>query len=137
MRVLLLDDDTEFTEDVAASKPEDVVLDVAHDTGGALELLRSRRHDALILDIHMAPMLAAEPETEGLAMLGAVRGGYLGALPVVVVTDSEDPVVEEWCAKLGAARFLSKADGLSGIFAAVRDAISASPEREDHGDAGR
>lgn len=123
MRVLVVDDDTDFTNDLSALKPSDVILDVANGTEEALSLLHDRQPDAIVLDLHMLPVLASDASNEGLAVLGAVMGGYMGKIPVVIATDLRDPETKSWCQRLGAADVLDKADGLTRIFTAVRDAV--------------
>ena len=123
MRVLIVDDDTSFTNDLAALKPRDVVLEVANGTEEAFSLLRAGQPDAIVLDLHMLPVLAQEASNEGLAVLGAVRGGYMGTIPVVIATDLANQEAKDWCQELGAARVLDKAEGPTRIFAAVREVV--------------
>ena len=125
MRVLIVDDDTDFTNDLSALKPSDVILDVANGTEEAFSLLHDRQPDAIVLDLHMLPVLASDASNEGLAVLGAVTGGYMGKIPVIIATDLRDPDVKSWCQRLGAADVLDKADGLTRIFVAVREAVLA------------
>ena len=125
MRVLVVDDDIDFTNDLSALKPSDVILDVANGTEQALSLLHDRQPDAIVLDLHMLPVLASDACNEGLAVLGAVMGGYMGKIPVVIATDLRDPEEKSLCQRLGAADVLDKADGLTRIFVAVREAILA------------
>ena len=123
MRVLVVDDDASFTNDLSVLKPSDVTLDVASGTEQAFALLHEHRPDAIVLDLHMPPVLATDAANEGLAVLGAVTGGYMGGVPVVVATDLRDPEAKDWCLRLGAADVLDKADGLTRIFVAVRKAV--------------
>lgn len=125
MRVLVVDDDTDFTNDLSALKPSDVILDVANGTEEAFGLLHDRQPDAIVLDLHMVPVLATDASNEGLAVLGAVTGGYMGKIPVIIATDLRDPEARSWCQRLGAVKVLDKADGLTRIFVAVRDAVLA------------
>ena len=128
MRVLVVDDDTDFTNDLSALKPTDVILDVANGTEEAFSLLHDRQPDAIVLDLHMLPVLASDASNEGLAVLGAVMGGYRGKIPVVIATDLRDPEARRWCKRLGAADVLDKAEGLSQVFDAAREAV-----RKRHG----
>ena len=125
MRVLVVDDDSDFTRDLCSLRPSDVTLDIANGTEEALRLLHDRQPDAIVLDLHMVPVLASDASNEGLAVLGAVTGGYMGKIPVVIATDLGDPEARKWCQRLGAADVLDKADGLTRIFAAVERAVGS------------
>ena len=76
-----------------------------------------------MLDLSMAPTLATEMASEGLATLGAIVGGHRGRIPVVIATEAEDDDTEAWCRRLGAVAVLHKADGLSQVFEAAREAV--------------
>lgn len=135
MRVLVVDDDSDFTNNLSALKPADMILDVANGTEEAFDLLHNRQPDAIVLDLHMLPVLASDASNEGLAVLGAVMGGYMGKIPVVIATDLGNPEVKSWCQRLGAADVLDKADGLTRVFAAVERAVrSKCGERDISGD---
>jgi CheY-like chemotaxis protein len=115
MRVLVVDDDPAFASDLVAVKPEEMIIDVAGGTEEAIELLHADRPDVMIVDLDMIPYLAAESSNEGLAVLGAVSGGYLGEIPVIIATDRLTPQSRYWCDKLGAVAVLEKSGGLSRI----------------------
>lgn len=71
---------------------------------------------ALLLDLHMA-------DSSGLSVLMDLRQDY-PALPIVIVSASEEPRVAAAAAQLGAAGFIPKSASLDGIregLAAVRD----------------
>lgn len=123
IRMLVIDDDTQFTDHLGAVKPADISMDVVHDTASVFSHLRASDPDVIVLDLAMAPMLAVERPNEGLAVLGAIVGGHRGRIPVVVATESEDDDAEAWCKELGAAAVLHKADGLSQVFDAAREAV--------------
>ncbi len=124
MRVLVVDDDPGFTSDLMLVKPPDVILDVAHTSLEAFRLLRERTPDGVILDLTMPPVLAGDAAHEGLAVLGAILGGYSGEIPVVVATDTADADRSQWCSRLGAVQVLGKATGLGALYDAIRKAAN-------------
>jgi DNA-binding NarL/FixJ family response regulator len=72
--------------------------------------------EALLLDLHMA-------DSSGLSVLMDLRQDY-PALPIVIVSASEEPRVAAAAAQLGAAGFIPKSASLEAIregLAAVRD----------------
>jgi CheY-like chemotaxis protein len=130
MELLVVDDDQGFTEDLAEICPPDVQLTIAHGTNGAFKLLQRTSPDAVVLDLKMAASLAADPAHEGLAALGAITGGYLGEIPVIIVTESCSACAREWCFRLGARRVLEKSNGLSRIIEAARAVAVANARKK-------
>ncbi len=128
MRVLVIDDDVEFTEHLKAVKPVEVSMDVVHDSESVFAHLQVGTPDVIVLDLSMAPTLATDSASEGLAILGAIMGGHRGRVPVVIATESEDDDTEAWCRKLGAAAVLHKADGLGQVFDAAREVVVGTEE---------
>ncbi len=124
MRLLVVDDDREFAEDLAVVEPEDVEIVAAAGAEEALRVMNAQSLDAVILDLDMPPVLASESPSEGLALLGAIVGGRRGSLPVIVATDTDDDDALMWCGRMGASAVVRKSAGLTGIFAAVRAATS-------------
>lgn len=79
--------------------------------------------DTLLLDLHMA-------DSSGLAVLMDLRQDY-PALPIVIVSASEEPRVAAAAAQLGAAGFIPKSASLDAMregLAAVRDGDAWFPE---------
>ena len=126
MHVLVVDDDIDFADDLTAAAPEGVFVDVVHTASDALNRIRIRRPDVVILDVRMPPTLTRDAAHEGLAALGAITGGYVGLIPVLVVSELDDESVWLWCGKLGAAAALRKARGLTRILALAAD-VAARP----------
>lgn len=132
VRILLIDDDPRFTLHMRAVKPQDIELDTAGGTFEAFRSLRTRTPDAIILDLHMRPVLGQDEASEGLAVLGAVVGGHRGRIPVVVATEHITPALEQWALQLGAVALCSKADGLTRIFDTTRSAVCAPEAQQVH-----
>jgi len=126
VRILVVDDDVQFTSHLLSVKPRTADVEVVHDTYSAMEKLRLTEPDVVVLDMRMAPLLAPDAASEGLAILGAIRGGRRGRLPVVVVTESSDADTLAWCESLGADAVLQKADGLKQVFEAASRAVLAT-----------
>lgn len=79
--------------------------------------------EALLLDLHMA-------DSSGLSVLMDLRQDY-PALPIVIVSASEEPRVAAAAAQLGAAGFIPKSSSLDAMregLAAVRDGDGWFPE---------
>jgi DNA-binding NarL/FixJ family response regulator len=68
--------------------------------------------EALLLDLHMA-------DSTGLSVLMDLRQDY-PALPIVIVSASEEPRVAAAAAQLGAAGFIPKSSSLDAMRAALR-----------------
>lgn len=85
--------------------------------------------EALLLDLHMA-------DSSGLSVLMDLRQDY-PALPVVIVSASEEPRVSAAAAQLGAAGFIPKSASLDAMregLAAVRDGDGWFPESDEGAD---
>ena len=79
--------------------------------------------ETLLLDLHMA-------DSSGLSVLMDLRQDY-PALPIVIVSASEEPRVAAAAAQLGAAGFIPKSSSLEAMregLAAVRDGDAWFPE---------
>ncbi|HSJ78400.1 MAG TPA: response regulator transcription factor, partial [Erythrobacter sp.] len=79
--------------------------------------------EALLLDLHMA-------DSTGLSVLMDLRQDY-PALPIVIVSASEEPRVAAAAAQLGAAGFIPKSSSLDAMregLAAVKDGDGWFPE---------
>lgn len=79
--------------------------------------------EALLLDLHMA-------DSSGLSVLMDLRQDY-PALPIVIVSASEEPRVAAAAAQLGAAGFIPKSSSLDAMregLAAVRDGDGWFPD---------
>ncbi|SHN56354.1 response regulator transcription factor [Erythrobacter sanguineus] len=82
-----------------------------------------RQAEALLLDLHMA-------DSTGLSVLMDLRQDY-PALPIVIVSASEEPRVAAAAAQLGAAGFIPKSSSLDAMregLSAVRDGDGWFPE---------
>jgi signal transduction histidine kinase len=102
-RILIVDDDAANRKLVAALITRAECVPVMA-TGGkeALDILVREPIDLVLLDIMM-------PEVDGLAVLDELKKwGVLPALPVVVITASEDRAVRIEALKAGAIDFISK-----------------------------
>jgi DNA-binding NarL/FixJ family response regulator len=82
--------------------------------------------EALLLDLHMA-------DSSGLSVLMDLRQDY-PALPIVIVSASEEPRVAAAAAQLGAAGFIPKSSSLDAMregLAAVRDGDGWFPDTDE------
>jgi CheY-like chemotaxis protein len=127
MRILVIDDDADFARHLSVAGCEEMTITAVHETLAAFELLRFRQFDGVVLDLSMDPVLAPRRVDEGLAVLGAIRGGHRGSVPVVIATESADDEAEVWCYRLGAFAVIRKAQGLTSVVDAVRTAINSAP----------
>lgn len=84
-----------------------------------LASLAQRLPDCALLDINM-------PGLDGLQVLARLRADHV-ALPVVVITASDDPAVERDALQAGGRRVLHKPFDSDELLAAVDDALHAPP----------
>lgn len=109
-RILLVEDngDDEFLTLRALNKAAIHDVDVAHDGIEAIEMLFGEKNrelprpDLVILDLRL-------PMVDGLEVLESIRNdSRTRALPVIILTSSEDIRDKEACFRLGIAAFISK-----------------------------
>jgi two-component system response regulator len=105
LRVLLVEDDSDDVELTRWSLGQIGIdqIEVAMDGAQAMDLLRNRPLPGLVLlDLRL-------PLVDGLEVLARLRSDpELKAIPVAVLTSSENPLDRTACLALGVAAYLSK-----------------------------
>lgn len=127
-RIIIADDHplfrTALSHAVGKVWPEATIVE-ASSAGKAREALEESSAETLLLDLHME-------DSKGLSVLMDMRQAY-PALPVVIVSASEEPRVFAAANQLGAAAFIPKSAGLEQMreaLAAVREGDSWFPPTE-------
>jgi DNA-binding NtrC family response regulator len=115
-RVLLVDDDATFTEDMLLHLGERFEFMVLHDGGAVIPTVRDHLPDVVLLDIE----LGSEPD--GLDVLSQMRD-ELPRVPVVMVTrhDPAEMGAEAW--RRGAFGYIAKSCSIEEIAARIRRAL--------------
>jgi two-component system alkaline phosphatase synthesis response regulator PhoP len=104
-RILIVEDDTVLLN-VLADAFEKLGYDIQKATDGrvAFELARTQFPDLILLDILL-------PGKDGLTFLKQLRHLPSGErVPVLVLTNVDDPLLEKECRKLGVSEFLVKSE---------------------------
>ena len=129
-RIIIADDHplfrTALSHAVSKVWPEALVVEASSAAEARAELAQGA--EALLLDLHME-------DSHGLSVLMDLRQDF-PALPIAIVSASEEPRVYAAAAQLGAAAFIPKSASLEdmrGAMAAVRDGESWFPQ-SDAGD---
>jgi DNA-binding NarL/FixJ family response regulator len=125
-RIIIADDHPLFRSALAHAVgkvwPEAAIIE-ASSAAEARAALAEGTAEALLLDLHMA-------DSTGLSVLMDLRQDY-PALPIVIVSASEEPRVAAAAAQLGAAGFIPKSSNLDAMregLSAVRDGDGWFPE---------
>ncbi len=115
-RVLVVDDNPDFRTTVAEILGEEgFAVDAAQNGHEALELLRTRRADVILLDVVM-------PEMDGHEFMAQLRRDpSLAAIPVVVSTAAVNTSIE------GAAAWLAKPFEVEQMLEAIRRCLPPPP----------
>lgn len=127
-RIVIADDHPLFRSALAHAVGKvwpDAAIIEASSAAEARAALADVGTEALLLDLHMA-------DSTGLSVLMDLRQDY-PALPIVIVSASEEPRVAAAAAQLGAAGFIPKSASLDAMregLAAVRDGDGWFPESE-------
>jgi DNA-binding NtrC family response regulator len=101
LRVLLVDDEQDFTESLAERlQLRDVEADVAHDGEQALEVVQAEVPDVMVLDLRM-------PGIDGLEVLRQVKKSH-PKVEVVILTGHGTDKDEAEALRLGASAYLRK-----------------------------
>jgi putative two-component system response regulator len=101
---VLVVDDNEMNRDmlVRRMRPMGYVVDVACDGGQALEILKSRAFDLVLLDIMM-------PVMDGYEVLKEMKADQqLKSIPVIMITAIDDATSAARCIDMGAEDYLTK-----------------------------
>lgn len=125
-RIVIADDHPLFRSALAHAVgrvwPEAAIIEASSAAEARLALAEGGA-EALLLDLHMA-------DSSGLSVLMDLRQDY-SALPIVIVSASEEPRVAAAAAQLGAAGFIPKSSSLDAMregLAAVREGDGWFPE---------
>ncbi|MBT6137587.1 MAG: response regulator transcription factor [Rhodospirillaceae bacterium] len=120
MRILLLEDDEDLAEQVAAMlREEHFAVDIARDGEQGLELGQDNPYDAVILD----PGL---PRMDGFSVLRRWRDGGL-TMPVIVLTGSRKDVGDmKEAVRAGATNYLTKPVDLELLLDWVRGVVNSA-----------
>lgn len=128
-RIIIADDHPLFrsalAHAVARVWPEAAIIE-ASSAAEARAALEAGAAEALLLDLHMA-------DSTGLSALMDLRQDF-PALPIVIVSASEEPRVAAAAAQLGAAGFIPKSASLDAMregLAAVKDGDGWFPDTGD------
>lgn len=125
-RSILVVEDSEtnrlWAQRALASRNFEVTL--AESGRQALEVLKNRRFDAILMDWHM-------PEMDGLETTRAIRalGGTLGRVPILGLSASALPGTVEQCVEAGMNDCLLKPASIRALSAALDRVIAAAPRR--------
>lgn len=126
-RIIIADDHplfrTALSHAVGKVWPDAVVIEAG--SAGAARQALAESADALLLDLHME-------DSHGLTVLMDLRQDF-PALPIVIVSASEEPRVYAAASQLGAAAFIPKSaslDEMREALAAVREGDNWFPESD-------
>lgn len=119
-RVLIVDDSGTIRRVVSASLRLLEGVEVVEASNGfeALRLLRERKIDLAIVDIHM-------PEMSGLQLLGFMKSDpSLSSIPVIILTTERSEEDRKRGMELGANRYLTKPFKPRALVEVVRELLS-------------
>ncbi|MCK4413037.1 MAG: sigma-54-dependent Fis family transcriptional regulator [Candidatus Eisenbacteria sp.] len=111
--VLVIDDDREYAEDLAALLSPEFTCLFARSGEAGLGMIDSQRPDAVVLDLML------EGGRNGLEVLASIRETD-SALPVIMVTNHPSPETEAEALRRGALYYLSKSAGRAEVLAKLK-----------------
>ena len=121
-QVLLIEDEPNIIEAISFILSRDGWQVRSHAGGtGAMEAVRTRRPDLIILDVML-------PDRSGFEILGDIRADpELGATPVLMLTARGQRKDREMAERAGASRFMTKPFSNGEMLEAVR-ALAGGPD---------
>ncbi len=116
VKVLVVEDDPLFVDDLRVLLPSWVELDWSRTSSEAITALESgARPHAIILDWCLPPELADSDKSEGLALLRKIRSQLGSSIPVCVLTSLPRTEVGQLSLENGADAFFHKAESLKPL----------------------
>lgn len=117
-KVLLIEDEPNIIEAIRfILSREGFRVDTHSDGETALETIRTRQPDVIILDVML-------PNRSGYDILHDLRGdGAIGATPVLMLTARGQQKDRDLAEKLGVTRFMTKPFANTEILATVRELV--------------
>lgn len=121
MRALVVDDEQDIRTIMGLNlRLAGIEADEAADGDDALELLRTRRYDAVLLDLAM-------PKTDGYSVLRTIAAEGLGGIPVVVLSARATPSDAVEALELGADMHIVKPFSPAAVAGMVKELIALDP----------
>ena len=105
-RVLVVDDDPDFAFEMQAVLRKDCDVFLSRGSCEALTLLQTLSVDIAVVDVDLPPFLGPFSYEEGLILTNLLRTHHL--VPVVVVTNSNDPELLKGSGRAGASAVETK-----------------------------
>ena len=105
-KILLIDDDEEFTNDLAFLLNGSYKFVAVTKGKKGIELLEKEKFDLVVLDLVMPAFYAEEDEKEGIEVLQLIKKSV--SIPVIVLTKMNKPGIRKICLDLGVDAFLTK-----------------------------
>jgi len=116
LKVLLVDDESEFVETLAARlKMRDLEADTAHDGEQALSAVKEKEPDVIVLDLKM-------PGIDGIEVLKRVKKAYPN-VEVIVLTGHGSEKDREIVRRLGAFDYINKPVDLDELVPRIKKAF--------------
>ncbi|MEZ5360296.1 MAG: response regulator [Candidatus Zixiibacteriota bacterium] len=108
-RILIVDDDHDFTSDMKVFLSSDFEIDIASGTREAKRLLNDLTPECILLDMHMPEYLGDNPEMEGIFFLDSITeqhgDSFISAVPVLILSSFTKELTDR-------THYLSIIDGL-------------------------
>jgi len=118
-RILLIDDDPSFAEDIASSLRDLFHVLVALDAEAGLRYAGESRPDVILLDYELNDGI------RGIDLLPEMTAG-VGAPPVIMLTVETSPTVIVEVIKAGAFHYMSKPADFDALLTVIHQALAAS-----------
>ena len=107
-RILMIDDDEEFTEDLKFLLDGPYQIVAVNESNKGIELLEKEKFDLVILDLVMPAFYADQDEKEGTEVLTMIKNKWRNTIPTIILTQMNKLNVIDTCHTLGADAFFIK-----------------------------
>ena len=126
-RVLLIDDDSDFTSDLKILLSSEFEIEIASDTREAQEKLMAQQPHCMILDIHMPEYFGDNPEIEGISFLGHIHDSQkrlpYSRVPVLILSAFAEQMVDMQSNSQDIEGLYRKPPDVKKLKAAIWDAV--------------
>jgi len=129
-KILIIDDEPQFCEDLAFLLDGPYEITLATDSRNGMKLVYEKQPDLIILDLVMPAHFAKDQEDEGIEVLKKLKQGTASKVPVLILTKMDSERRKAECLNLGAEGYLKKPPSIEELLKEIEKVEKRYNERK-------